>query len=279
MTKRQQQQQQEVQIQLPSQQPDVFEFYLPNDVIEEPQQQQQHQHQTIENNMNNLSIYDYFSCSPSSLSSSSFSSNASDGTCTPVSYYGDNTSERSETPSSLNEQTLSASTLTTAQLSPPKNNTNGGAYCGYVESYPYYYKLNRLYNALAIQKLQTDKFKKIMRNKQQYQQPNSISPVSKSPSTPPTTSIQIPQQQNYRNKQQKQNFNRKFQQKTQPVNSTLVVDASSPSAQYLTQPQTQSESSIVEAETTTTTAVNSNDSTIFDTMNWLRGPDLVKSKN
>ncbi|RNA12126.1 hypothetical protein BpHYR1_017468, partial [Brachionus plicatilis] len=34
------------------------------------------------------------------------------------------------------------------------------AYCGYVESFPYYYKLNRLYNALALQKMQTERLKK-----------------------------------------------------------------------------------------------------------------------
>jgi trimeric autotransporter adhesin len=34
------------------------------------------------------------------------------------------------------------------------------SYCGYVESFPYYYKLNRLYNALAIQKMQTERLKK-----------------------------------------------------------------------------------------------------------------------
>lgn len=33
-------------------------------------------------------------------------------------------------------------------------------YCGYVESFPYYYKLNRLYNALAVQKMQADRMKK-----------------------------------------------------------------------------------------------------------------------
>jgi hypothetical protein len=33
-------------------------------------------------------------------------------------------------------------------------------YCGYVESFPYYYKLNRLYNALAVQKIQAERMKK-----------------------------------------------------------------------------------------------------------------------
>ena len=46
------------------------------------------------------------------------------------------------------------------------NNLNGekkgdSAYCGYVESFPYYYKLNRLYNALALQKMQADRMRKI----------------------------------------------------------------------------------------------------------------------
>lgn len=34
------------------------------------------------------------------------------------------------------------------------------SYCGYVESFPYYYKLNRLYNALAVQKMQTERLRK-----------------------------------------------------------------------------------------------------------------------
>jgi len=48
----------------------------------------------------------------------------------------------------------------------PKQNKNDtkkakeDTYCGYVESFPYYYKLNRLYNALAVQKLQTDRLRK-----------------------------------------------------------------------------------------------------------------------
>ena len=44
------------------------------------------------------------------------------------------------------------------------NNNNGGnndSYCGYVESFPYYYKLNRLYNALALQKMQADRLRKM----------------------------------------------------------------------------------------------------------------------
>lgn len=278
--------------------------------------------------MNHLSINDYFSSSPSSLSSSSFSSNASDGTCTPLSYNGDNNSERSETPSSLtnislNELTGSPSyTNSVQQVSTSPSKSNGGSYCGYVESYPYYYKLNRLYNALAIQKLQTEKFKKIMRNKpQQYSQQSS--PASKSPSTTPapsqatasiagaSTSIQIPKQQQ-RGSQKTQNFssNRKSsqQQKSSPRTSTLA-EAYSPNSyqqyhrQHLTPPQfitmpnnyyqmvhnndllLPNQSSIV-AAATASSVITANDQTsnnanngLFDTMNWLRGPDLVKSKN
>jgi hypothetical protein len=276
--------------------------------------------------MSHLTINDYFSCSPSSLSSSSFSSNASDGTCTPVSYYGDNNSERSETPSSLTNISLNELTATppqNQQISTSPSKSNGGAYCGYVESYPYYYKLNRLYNALAIQKLQTEKFKKIMRNKQQQPQQYSqqSSPASKSPSTTPapqttttatkTTSIQIPQQQRGQKTNKQNPTRRTYQQKSPPKQSTLV-DAYSPITyqqyNHLTPPQfmipnsyypmvnntdllipnvqnTLAASSIVTTQTTNNDQANSatnnnnNNNTLFDTMNWLRGPDLVKSKN
>ena len=56
-------------------------------------------------------------------------------------------------------------------------------YCGYVESFPYYYKLNRLYNALAVQKMQADRMKKsgyvspmTIKGQQQGTPPNSFSP-------------------------------------------------------------------------------------------------------
>ena len=48
------------------------------------------------------------------------------------------------------------------------------AYCGYVESFPYYYKLNRLYNALAVQKMQTERLRKTGLNNS----PVSFSPQS-----------------------------------------------------------------------------------------------------
>ena len=315
--KQQEQQQQQLAEQQVPQQPqtDVFEFFIPTNVVnshEEPLQQQP----IIETSMNNLTISDYFSCSPSSLSSSSFSSNASDGTCTPVSYYGDNTSERSETPSSLTNISLN-------DLSMPSNNNSqtstspsksGGAYCGYVESYPYYYKLNRLYNALAIQKIQGDKLKKMMRNKQSA----NISPASKSPCTTPapsitttaTNSIQIPKNRGQKGQKQ-QNLNRKYQQKA----STVLGESCSPTTgyQHLTVPQqfinspnnfyqmsqlltnseliaaqananstlTVSSSPLTPTPTATTTSptATNDQTTLFDTMNWLRGPDLVKSKN
>ena len=51
-----------------------------------------------------------------------------------------------------------------AKLSPKSNKKvepkRDSSYCGYVESFPYYYKLNRLYNALALQKMQTERLKK-----------------------------------------------------------------------------------------------------------------------
>ncbi|CAF0745868.1 unnamed protein product [Adineta ricciae] len=47
--------------------------------------------------------------------------------------------DRSDTPHSMHSTT--------------SNESSDSGYCGYVESFPYYYKLNRLYKALAIQKL------------------------------------------------------------------------------------------------------------------------------
>lgn len=47
--------------------------------------------------------------------------------------------DRSDTPYSMHSTT--------------SNESSDSGYCGYVESFPYYYKLNRLYKALAIQKL------------------------------------------------------------------------------------------------------------------------------
>lgn len=51
-----------------------------------------------------------------------------------------------------------------AKMSPKSNkkaeSKRDSSYCGYVESFPYYYKLNRLYNALALQKMQTERLKK-----------------------------------------------------------------------------------------------------------------------
>lgn len=46
--------------------------------------------------------------------------------------------DRSDTPHSMHSTT--------------SNESADSGYCGYVESYPYYYKLNRLYRALAVQK-------------------------------------------------------------------------------------------------------------------------------
>jgi hypothetical protein len=52
-----------------------------------------------------------------------------------------NQPDRSDTPHSVNSTT--------------SNESSDSGYCGYVESFPYYYKLNRLYKALAIQKFNT----------------------------------------------------------------------------------------------------------------------------
>lgn len=56
-------------------------------------------------------------------------------------------------------------------------------YCGYVESFPYYYKLNRLYNALAVQKMQTDRLRKtgVFNNN------STTSSISTTPNNTPNT--------------------------------------------------------------------------------------------
>lgn len=51
-------------------------------------------------------------------------------------------------------------TMITMNESSESTSKKDETYCGYVESFPYYYKLNRLYNALAVQKIQTERLKK-----------------------------------------------------------------------------------------------------------------------
>ena len=105
-----------------------------------------------------------------------------------------------------------------------------GSYCGYVESFPYYYKLNRLYNALALQKMQTEKLKKAgMLNPanvnnpaaiaQAYATLQTLSPLGTSPtgvaqfgSSPPSGK---PKQKNYKNFKRHQQFPTQQQQPLQ----------------------------------------------------------------
>ena len=66
----------------------------------------------------------------------------------------------------LNSPSSSTVNLDTTAGNKEKKDTSGGekekedTYCGYVESFPYYYKLNRLYNALALQKIQAERLRK-----------------------------------------------------------------------------------------------------------------------
>ncbi|CAF1323500.1 unnamed protein product [Adineta steineri] len=85
--------------------------------------------------------------------------------------------DRSDTPHSM--------------LSTTSNESSDSGYCGYVESYPYYYKLNRLYKALALQKHSSSpnptgksSHHRRMPN-QMYQQRQNYIP-SFAPSSPPT---------------------------------------------------------------------------------------------
>jgi hypothetical protein len=83
--------------------------------------------------------------------------------------------DRSDTPHSMHSTT--------------SNESSDSGYCGYVESFPYYYKLNRLYKALALQKLSlnTNQMGKVAHNP----------PVSHQQRRVPHHQYQ--QQQNYNN--------------------------------------------------------------------------------
>jgi hypothetical protein len=96
--------------------------------------------------------------------------------------------ERSDTPHSTHSTT--------------SNESTDSGYCGYVESYPYYYKLNRLYKALALQKVSsnTPRTGKVPHHRRgpnhmyhhqpQQQQQDSI-PTSFSTSPPTPTPLNI----------------------------------------------------------------------------------------
>lgn len=67
-----------------------------------------------------------------------------------------------------------------------KSGKGEDSYCGYVESFPYYYKLNRLYNALAVQKLQADRLRK---NTNNISQPGSNHTSPSSSLTPQMSNL------------------------------------------------------------------------------------------
>ncbi|UJR27737.1 hypothetical protein I4U23_009014 [Adineta vaga] len=100
--------------------------------------------------------------------------------------------DRSDTPHSMHSTT--------------SNESSDSGYCGYVESFPYYYKLNRLYKALAIQKFS-----------------NNGTPIGKTTSNSPVTHHhrrRIPQQQHYQQFQQ--------QQQTIPIIPSSTLSSSPP---------------------------------------------------
>jgi hypothetical protein len=228
----------------------------------------------------------HFSCSPSSYStesSSSMCSNASDGTRTPVSTYGD--SERSDTPSALhNDQ---------HQQQPNKS------YCGYVESYPYYYKLSRLYNALTIQKMQSDRLRKqligptnkhpqqvqlnqAMQTKQQKQSLKQNKTHKSQSQSRLTNAINIPIQQQvspsvtppkspYR---QNNPFYGQVPQSASPLNYMFFNQIQQMVPEINQAPQTMS--TVTATQSTTQQPQVSYNS--YDSMNWIRGNDLIKLK-
>ncbi|CAF3642542.1 unnamed protein product [Rotaria sp. Silwood1] len=90
--------------------------------------------------------------------------------------------ERSDTPHSEHSTT--------------SNESSDSGYCGYVESYPYYYKLNRLYKALALQKTSANpqSIRKVPNHRRvpphiYQQQFRTSSPFSMSPPTPTPMNI------------------------------------------------------------------------------------------
>ncbi|CAF0812224.1 unnamed protein product [Didymodactylos carnosus] len=88
--------------------------------------------------------------------------------------------ERSDTPHSHHSTASSDST--------------DSGYCGYVESFPYYYKLNRLYKALAVQKYAGIQMKQPMHpNRRSYNNQLTNSSVVTPPlsTTPPTPTPQF----------------------------------------------------------------------------------------
>ncbi|CAF0763763.1 unnamed protein product [Brachionus calyciflorus] len=133
-----------------------------------------------------------------------------------------------------------------------KEAKNDQSYCGYVESFPYYYKLNRLYNALAVQKMQTERLRKAgllspanMNNPVAVAQAiaayNAINPLATSPgsttpnhfgsSSPPGIK---PKQKNYKNykkyhqyqtqsqQQQQQQQHQQNQQQQSPISTSQL---------------------------------------------------------
>lgn len=204
------------------------------------------------NNTSSINIAPKLSTSSidSTYSSPSSSSSLSDsGTHTPISsyYYNfDSSSERSDTPQSMYQQQLQLSQQPSQPPSPaPSTKTAGSSpssYCGYVESYPYYYKLNRLYHALAIQKAQQDRFKKIIRTQKHTNNSNkSPSNCSNNNNTKHTPPQLIPQ-----------SFIR-------------------PQSMLLQIPQ----------QTSTINTIDNNDSVnLVDQLQWIRGQEFIpKSKN
>ena len=109
--------------------------------------------------------------SSSSSSSSSSTSTVSDSNVESKANSASNLNEISTTPTKEKQSgeekqaaalklSKSPSDTRKADSKSPSSDKKEDSYCGYVESFPYYYKLNRLYNALAVQKMQTERLKK-----------------------------------------------------------------------------------------------------------------------
>ena len=112
--------------------------------------------------------------SDSNQSKTNSSSNLNEMSTTPTKEKKSEDKQASAAAATAAKLSKSPSDTRKADSKSPNSEKKEDSYCGYVESFPYYYKLNRLYNALAVQKMQTERLKKapIMNN------PNVNSPAS-----------------------------------------------------------------------------------------------------
>ncbi|CAF0831164.1 unnamed protein product [Rotaria sp. Silwood1] len=112
--------------------------------------------------------------------------------------------DRSDTPYSMHSTT--------------SNESSDSGYCGYVESFPYYYKLNRLYKALAIQKLSIN-----------------TNPMGKMTYNPSTSHHHRRMPHNYHNQQQQKMNNNNNNNNNNIIPSSLSTSPPTPTPMNINQ--------------------------------------------